>query len=67
MTEYKVGDTVYIKATVVEAPHSLPNGGETKLYGLALFNSNDSTDDGRRIWAHPNEITTQEELQNEKH
>ena len=67
MTEYKVGDTVYIKATVVDVPKVIPNGIKTKLYGLALFNSNDSTDDGRRIWAHPNEITTQEELQNEKH
>lgn len=57
MTEYKVGDTVYIKATVVDVPHSLPNGGDTKLYGLALFNSNDPTDNGRRIWAHPNEIS----------
>ena len=59
MTEYKVGDTVYIKATVVDIVG-------TKLYGLALYNSNDPTDNGRRIWAHPNEITTQEELQNEK-
>ena len=67
MAEYKVGDSVLIKATVVEVPHSLPNGGETKLYGLALYNSNDPTDDGRRIWAHLNEITTQEELRNEKH
>lgn len=67
MAEYKVGDSVLIKATVVEVPHSLPNGGETKSYGLALYNSNDPTDDGRRIWAHLNEITTQEELQNEKH
>lgn len=67
MTEYKVGDTVYIKATVVDVPKVFPDGMETKLYGLALFNSSDSTDDGRRIWAHPNEITTQEELQNEKH
>lgn len=67
MTEYKVGDTVYIKATVVDVPKVFPGGMETKLYGLALFNSNDSTDDGRRIWAHPNEIMTQEELQNETH
>lgn len=67
MTEYKVGDTVYIKATVVDVPKVTQNGVHTKLYGLALFNSNDSTDDGRRIWAHPNEITTQEELQNETH
>lgn len=69
MTEYKVGDTVYIKATVIEVPHTIPNGDQTKtkLYGLALSNSNDPTDNGRRIWAHPNEITTQEELQNEKH
>ena len=67
MTEYKIGDTVYIKATVVDVPKVIPDGIKTKLYGLALFNSNDDTDDGRRIWAHPNEITTQEELQNEKH
>lgn len=67
MTEYKVGDTVYIKATVVDVPKVMSGGIKTKLYGLALFNSNDSTDDGRCIWAHPNEITTQEELQNEKH
>lgn len=67
MTEYKVGDTVYIKATVVDVPKVMSDGIKTKLYGLALFNSNDNTDDGRRIWAHPNEITTQEELQNEKH
>lgn len=67
MAEYKVGDSVLIKAAVVEVPHSLPNGDETKLYGLALYNSNDPTDDGRRIWAHLNEITTQEEIQNEKH
>ena len=67
MTEYKVGDIVYIKATVIEVPKVTSDGVKTKLYGLALFNSNDSTDDGRRIWAHPNEITTQEELQNEKH
>lgn len=67
MTEYKVGDTVYIKATVVDVPKVVQDGVRTKLYGLALFNSNDNTDDGRRIWAHPNEITTQEELQNEKH
>lgn len=69
MIEYKVGDTVYVKATVIEALHTIPNGDqtETKLYGLALYNSNDPTDNGRRIWAHPNEITTQEELQNEKH
>ena len=67
MTEYKVGDTVYIKATVVDVLKVMSDGVKTKLYGLALFNSNDSTDDGRRIWAHPNEITTQEELQNEKH
>lgn len=55
MAEYKVGDSVLIKATVVEAPHDIPNG-RTKLYGLALFNANDPTDDGRRIWCHPNEI-----------
>ena len=57
MTEYKIGDSVLIKATVVEVPHSLPNGGETKLYGLVLYNSNDPTDDGRRIWCNPDEIT----------
>lgn len=45
-----------IKATVVEVPHSLPNGGETKLYGLALYNSNDPTDDGRHVWCNPDEI-----------
>lgn len=58
MTEYKVGDPVLIKATVIEVPHTIPNGDQTKtkLYGLALYNSNDPTDNGRRIWAHPNEI-----------
>jgi len=62
MVEYKVGDSVLVKATVVEVPHSLPNGGETKLYGLALYNSNDPTDDGRRIWCHSNEIVKDEDI-----
>lgn len=62
MAEYKIGDTVYIKATVVDVPKVFPGGTKTKLYGLALFNSNDSTDDERRIWVRPDEIVTQEEL-----
>lgn len=56
MAEYKVGDLVLIKAIVIEVPRTIPNGDQTRLYGLALYNSNDPTDNGRRIWCHPNEI-----------